>query len=340
MKNIITEIEINEAVSIALEAIPSHRESPKSLVEISESVARSIDIPTEAAQGVVVATAAFLNTLGVLTWSDKSCCILAQIPDYFRRSLLWYFKHGQHILSNWTRAGVAREFDIANLLETAPYFLKILEERRLELSKQNNLDPGFSRFQPVAIVLVKGSEKKMSYFLHQWDDRAQQFQLIGGRQRGNEQPIDTAKRELHEELSEHNLVVGRDFELAPLNNIPIRISEVSRTYGALTAYEYWLFEVKLKIEKLRLSPTDRWISLEEMKNGITSTGRRIRDPHLYRLFDANIPNGFECILPSISVAQTENYIDFIEIKPGLPGIGSIDLKGMFKCWWQRRRKSS
>jgi len=328
---------MHEVVLRVLETIPSHRESPKASEEISTLVANNQSIPSEIINGVTIATIAFLDIFGVLEWRGHSCRLSHQIPDYFRHSLLWYFGNHQQVLSNWTREGVAREISITNLLDTASHFVKLMERKRLEISNKEEIDSGASRIQPVSVILIKGVEKKKSYFLHQWDDRAEQFQLIGGRKRENELPLDTAKRELHEEISQHNLLYGRDYELLQLqlSSTPINYKDVSRTYGAITAYEFWLYGVKLNLEQLRLSPNDRWILQEEMKNGVTSTGKKIRDPQLYRLFDANILNGIESVPQSISICKTVDYLKFIEFKPEIKGLGSIDLKGIILHWLKR-----
>ena len=329
--------EMHEVVVSVLEIVPSHRDSPKSAEEIANFVTNDKGANADVIYGMTTATIAFLDILGVLEWTGQSCRLSHQIPDYFRHSLHWYFNNNQQVLSNWTREGVARELGINNLLDTASYFVKLMEIKRLEICQKKKIGSGVSRIQSVSVILVKGVEKNKSYFLHQWDDRSEQFQLIGGRQRGEELPIDTAKRELHEEISRHNLVYGKNYELEQLTSTPIKFEDVSRTYGAITAYEFSIFGVKLNLEKLCLSPIDRWIPLEEMKNGVTSTGKNIRDPHIYRLFDANILNGFEGVPQSINIRQTVNYSDFIEIKPSVGWLGSIDLKGIFLHWCKGKK---
>lgn len=248
----------------------------------------------------------------------------------------------QKLLSNWERKGTAREIKVTNMLEMAPYFLKMMEQRRLELSEREGISAGHSRFQSVALILIKGLEKGEIYFLHQWDTAAEQYQLIGGRQRPNESHFETAKRELHEEIIRHDLVYGRDYELTLLSNPsqPIKALEISRTFGALTAYEFWIYGVKFKFDQLRLSEIDRWISIDEMKKGITNRGSSISDPKLYRFFDASLPSGIEGVPLSINVSQTENYLDFIEMKPKLFGFLTIDIKGIFLHWRQKCKEKS
>jgi len=42
----------------------------------------------------------------------------------------------------------------------APYFLRIIEERRLELSQQNNLDIGASRELLVSTLIIKKNQNR------------------------------------------------------------------------------------------------------------------------------------------------------------------------------------
>lgn len=336
--------EKHQVVLRVLGALPSHRETPKTAEEISEFVVEDNSMHSEIINGVTIATLAFLDIFGVLEWKGNTCRLSHQIPDYFRCSLLWYFENHKQVLSNWAREGVAREINITNLLDTASYFVKLMEQKRLEISDKENIDSGASRIQPVSIILIKGEMEKKPYFLHQWDDRAEQFQLIGGRKREDELPLETAKRELQEEISQHNLVYDKDYKLILLqqSNTSISYKDVSRTYGAITAYEFWLYGVKLNLEELRLSPNDRWISQEEMKNGFTSTGKKIRDPQLYRLFDAHIVNGIESVPQSINICKTVDYMKFFEcfeIEPEIPYIGKFKVT-QFLHWLKSRKNRS
>lgn len=216
----------------------------------------------------------------------------------------------------------------------APHFLKLMEERRLEISRGNKIEHGYSRLQPVAILLVKGEAKGKPYFLHKWDDIAKQFQLIGGKQRPKEPNIETAMREMVEEVS-RDLRYGRDYELTLLNDKPIQIYEVSRSYGALTLYQFSLYRVQIKIKRLCLSESDKWISIEEMQKGFTKTGRLIRDAKVFRLFDSAIPNGLEKLPATIKLSNND-YLDYVEMKPGFWGF-NIDIKRIIQNWLNRKR---
>ncbi|MBI5291551.1 MAG: NUDIX hydrolase [Chloroflexi bacterium] len=212
-----------------------------------------------------------------------------------------------------------------------------MEQKRIEVSRQNKIDPGYSRLQSIAIVIIRGVDRSKSYFLHQWDSHAEQYQLIGGRQRPGESIVETAKRELQEELGQQDWVYGRDYDLTQLTDQPVAMLALSRTYGALTRYEHWPFHARLMVDSLHLSEIDKWIESDEMRRGVTKTGKRVSSPEQYRLLDAVIPSGLEALHESIKIKQTANWWEYIEIKPNILGLVSVDLKGLAQEWLRKFR---
>ena len=96
------------------------------------------------------------------------------------------------------------------------------------------------RHTPVAQVLVVSREAGgLPVFLGQWDERAGQFQIIGGRQKQNRdwtEPIEvTAVRELEEELDGQVAFAAGDFRLEYLASFDGE-TRISPSFGALTAY--------------------------------------------------------------------------------------------------------
>jgi 8-oxo-dGTP pyrophosphatase MutT (NUDIX family) len=255
-----------------LRAIPSHRDAFLTALEIAQKL-DGVALPE--ALGFTRSVIAFLDFFGVLRWENGRCKITSQIPNYFRHSLIWYFTNHQSLLSNWDRSGTSRTIATDNLLDLAPYFLKILEEKRVELARRDGLECGDSREQPVSVVLIKVTDKGTGRFLHQWDNRAEQYQLIGGRQREAESQVDAAAREFIEEVGATSLVRDRDFRLLQLTTSPIVSHELSRTYGALTRYEYSVYWVTMPSFDIVLPHDVAWISLSEMRAGRTASGRAI-----------------------------------------------------------------
>ena len=284
--------------------------------KIASNVASELEIEYLSACNFTKAVIAFMDLFGVVLWHDDGLCqIGGQVQNYFINSLNWYFENNQHLMSNWESIGTSDEIKINNLLESSPYFLQIMEKRRLWIQKRTNLKLTPSRNQVVSVVMVKGLLNGKSYFLHQWDKDSKQFQIIGGKQRINEDHFETAKRELMEELCNLNLMYDRDYtlELLNQNNLPLKNIEISRTYGALTAYKFWIYAVKFRLKNLQLPDMDRWISLDEMRQGKTYNGKKVIDTSFYRY--RNLPRGLEYVPLSINLKETKKYMDFINVKP-------------------------
>jgi len=302
-------VDWREAILCALNTVPSHREAPKTIGEIAGSLTCG---NSSERLGLAGATVTFLDLFGVLAWEGERCGFKHQIPDYFRHSLAWYLSHGKPLLSNWDRPGTSKTITIDNLLDSAPYFLKALEQRRSDISQHEGLDMGFSRLQPVGVVAIKATIGAAAFFLHQWDKRAEQHQLIGGRQRPDEDQREAAARELREELEAPDLVLGRDYDLKILTSTAIKFAEVSRTYGAITQYDLWVYSAVFR-SPLPPRPSDvTWISAAEMRAGTTLSGGRISK--LSRLLDGN-PKLLEAIEDSIDNLDELELTSRLNIKP-------------------------
>lgn len=316
-----------ESLELALACVPTHRDPPISKDALARRLADSLGLGPEGSEAWADATVALLRLLGVLEEASGAMRLSGQIPRYFIESLRWYLRAGLPILSNWNRPGTAKDVGCDSIPDMAPYFLKALERRRLDRAAIGRIDPEASRSQAAAVLLIRSDLSGEPVFLHQWDGRALQYQLIGGRKRGSELLAQTASRELCEEITEQELLEARDFSLTMLHpqEQPIRWSSVSRTYGALTTYQFWLFGVTFAVESLELSALDRWITVSEMRKGTTVDGKRVGDPEVVRLFDSVLSSGLEGVDVSIDVSQIRGLAEYIDMKPGWLGF-SFDLK--------------
>lgn len=327
-RNLIT---IQQLISQIIELIPTHLQPPKTVDAIVSEFKEESLLDAKAITTTVLA---MLDLLGILTTYKGTFRTSNQVPTYFLRSLTWYLKHNVKIFENWTRTGgVNTAISINSLLEAPPHFLKIMELRRLGIAKEQQIQVLPSREQNVVFVLVKGRIGKRDYYLHEWDRRAEQFQLIGGRVEPGEILIAAARRELVEELDINRgqrLVYEQDFSIDLLNEPehPIYWTGISPTYGALTKYAFWFCSSQFKVKKLILNENNLWISFDEMLNGKTKRGKKIGDPQVYKLIDAQIPGGLKSVPISINIKKSHNYLDYLDVKPRFFGV-SFDIKKIF-----------
>jgi 8-oxo-dGTP pyrophosphatase MutT (NUDIX family) len=139
-----------------------------------------------------------------------------------------------------------------------------------------------------ANALIIAHAKGHPYILMQFDDGAQQFQLIGGKRdptdRDNEH---TVLREIQEELELPDLHVPTDLTLVPVGE-RFEQTTLSRTYGVVTSYHISFYHVQHWRSPLRLDALaveTRWIAFEHIRAGRLPDGRKVSDLAVQSLGD-------------------------------------------------------
>ena len=251
-----------------LRAIPQSRHTPRPLHELpgGESIG----------QGLV----AMLETWGAVELSDEGIRATSQPAYYFLHSLAAWVEAEGHVIEDWSEEHGAQPDEG---LQHGTSLVFLLEQERL----RRYPDAPAIRFTAVAEVLIvrPGAPKR---FLVQWDDRAGQYQVIGGRQKDDldwQEPIEqTAIRELEEELDYQINHEAGEFSLAFLAEFEGE-KRLSPSFGALTAYHFTFFQA-LNLPPIRLGPNDRWVSRAELMAGQTEDGRPVRGNHIRTLEEA------------------------------------------------------
>lgn len=301
--------------------IPTHRDAALTSREIAHKLqTRWAEQTTEAppseseAVCVVYTVVMMLDAWGVLATTGERHQTVSQIPTYFLRSLGWYIEHGEPILTGWQTKGVSQDVPLASLLEHAPHFFKLMEERRVHFAEATQDAASASRHQDAVFILIKGVLAGEVYYLHQFDADAGQFQLIGGRIERSEMPAEAASRELSEELSCGNgaLQPERDFDLQLLLGAQpqerITFSRISPTYGAWTHYTWVVFGAMLYRDDLMLSDNDRWISISAMLDDQTRPTRQLGDFRINRAINDHIPGGLRDVaIAAVEIARLSHY---------------------------------
>jgi 8-oxo-dGTP pyrophosphatase MutT (NUDIX family) len=312
---------VRTLVADILGSVPGHEDSPLTAEEIAGRLGASTMTRLER-ESMVAAVMVVLDALGVLSTAGSRCKLRGPIPLYFLYSLEWYVRSGRAIVDNWLRAGVPDEVAADWLLESAPSFVKLLDDKRLRLG-----GPGTEpkRRQRVAFTLVKTRHEDRSYVLFEWDRTAHQYQLIGGYLEPGDDPLTAATQEFVEEMpiaSGVPLRSGRDFEvladLAWNEPGPIRWVGVSRTFGALTEYETSFYRADLRVGDLRLGEHHRWLTIEEMLAGMTASGRRTGDPALFRLLNARLAGGLDAVPDSVEAGSIRDFLSHVETATPTP----------------------
>jgi len=270
-----------------LRNIPQSNEPPKTIGELAGASASTEDIR------LLIGAAWLLRILGVVSFDDRTNNIRAsaQTAKYALNSLAHYLENDLKVVEDWKTRGIHQE--PGRSFDNGASFLYALETRRQRLQTA----PEPSRIERVAQVLIKRTNPDtfQPELLFQYDENADRYQLIGGRWRPTDgEMLATVLREIDEELPACNLTYGEDYELVQLAVALEPALTLSRTFGALTRYQFTLYLMSNLRCDLQLQPGDRWVPLSHlfMANTIDNASGDVRiDYELYQLFDRNIEGG-------------------------------------------------
>jgi hypothetical protein len=235
--------------------------------------------PAEYSQGVYDVLAA----LGVLTGSSK--VPVSPMAYYFVQSLMHTIAEGTFTSESWQRlAGDVCGGIGARLVD-------LMEANRLACSPE----PTPLRVIGVVTAVIKARRSDGDVYLMQYDEKAEQFQPIGGKQETTDASNQAALiRELCEELTMPNLIPGEDCRINPIVE-HAHILEVSNSLHVITQYDhsfYHLTDVRFPIQTDHIT---RWISAYELLAHKTRDGYAITS-----LFDDHLPG----ILPTLGYSLT------------------------------------
>jgi 8-oxo-dGTP pyrophosphatase MutT (NUDIX family) len=275
---------MNARLSAFLRAIPPSNQNARPLADFAEDHAWML--------GVIDS----LNLLGLLDYDPQADTLRAssQTALYTLLSLAHYAEMGQPVVADWKKRGLHAE-----VLHNGASFLHALEARRLTLDPQGQP----TRHQRVAQVIIKryNPHTGQAELLFQHDENAKRDQLIGGRmsERDHDDPLETLIREIEEELPHLGLRYGQDYHLRLLIDGYSPPPSLSPTFGAYSAYTFWVYHLVGLRRPLELGPQDRWLSLDHVLSPQFEPALEGEDEHLFRLIDRRLEGGLAALSSSI-----------------------------------------
>ncbi len=220
-----------------------------------------------------------LIALGVI--SSQTGQFTSPVAYYFVQSLLCAFRDGALKADAWI-GSLADE-----CAGTGARLVRLLESHRLACVDS----PTPLRRVQAVMAIIKARRAGTDVYLMQYDDKAGQFQPLGGKREATDASNATAlTRELCEELEIERLTPGQDFNIHPLIE-HIKVNTVSASLQVLTEYDhsfYHLSDVRFPIPP---DSATRWITAAELAAGKTGDGRAIS-----KLIDEHLPG----ILPTLA----------------------------------------
>jgi 8-oxo-dGTP pyrophosphatase MutT (NUDIX family) len=147
----------------------------------------------------------------------------------------------------------------------------VLEENRLACCA----NPTPLRIVQAVTAVIKARRDGSDVYLMQYDQKARQFQPIGGKQEVTDASSEAAlTRELCEELSITSLRPGQDFQIHPLVEHR-RLTEVSGSLHVITQYDHSFYHLTDIRFPVKTDHWTRWITASELAAGRTSDGYAI-----------------------------------------------------------------
>jgi len=262
------------------------RLTPKNMPEASE---------------MLIGCAWMLRLWGMVEFDPDKQTIRArsQTAKYALNSLAASLQADLSLIENWKTRGVE-----PHPFHNGASFLYAIEQRRLAAS----IPATPSRRERVAQVLIcRRRPHQEQELLFQYDPRASQYQLIGGRwslRDGDSTDLQrTIIREIEEELPANTLVYGQDYKLALITPNLTPPPSLSPTFGALTEYHFHIYYLYNLSRPLILGSDDCWVPVSQIRDGgvLNEQGERVAFDRadLYEAIEAAIPGGFEALADSV-----------------------------------------
>lgn len=222
-----------------------------------------------------------LVSLGVLSGTTGE--VTSPMAYYFVQSLLCSIQDGAFKPAIWQ--GSMGE-DCAG---GGARLVHMLEENRLACCA----NPTPLRVVQAVTAVIKARRGGDDVYLMQYDEKARQFQPIGGKQELTDASNEAAlTRELCEELSIAALRPGQDFQIHPLVEHR-RLTEVSGSLHVITQYDHSFYHLTDIRFPVKTDHWTRWITGSELAAGRTSDGYAIT-----ALFEDSMPG----VLPTLDTS--------------------------------------
>jgi 8-oxo-dGTP pyrophosphatase MutT (NUDIX family) len=236
-------------------------------------------LSTDYRQGVRDVLAAF----GVLSENGEPASPMAY---YFIQSLLRTIQDGALDAASWQDGLTEPCSGIGSRL------VHLLEQHRLECAPV--AEP--LRVVEAVTAVIKARRAGGDVYLMQYDEKARQFQPLGGKREAFDANSEAAlARELCEELSIATLTPGTDFRAHPIVE-HVQMKEVSASLHVVTAYDHSLYHLTDVRFPLHTDHVTRWITAAELAARKTTDGLAITS-----LMDDHAPG----ILPTLGYSLPE-----------------------------------
>ena len=223
--------------------------------------------------------------------------------NIFLKSLSLYIKNDYKMIRSWETNSTLKHLDPCLYLNQGINLTYSLEHQRF--MHYHDSTPTRTVKASIAIIKIKPTGKKEEYYLVQYDTDSQTYKFLGGKKIPEDKnPQDTLIRELEEKLPSSMLVPDRDYKIFPVI-YDLETVYLSNSNAAVSQFKFDVFEIVLK-KDLKLTPSERWVTLEEILDGETKDGVTIGNKQFDNLLNKSIKGGLKSLRTSFQ--YSDKYI--------------------------------
>lgn len=246
------------------------------------------------------------NVIKVVKFNDDfAISYVSEISQNFVISLSEYIKYDFPLVSNWD-IGHSAESE-SEMLMWGQKLLHTLEQRRVNYYGSNKTLKDVWTIQLIIKAFI--AELNNEVFLFQFSPKVLRYQHIGGYLLTEDSSIESAiQRLLNKELSLNKFETNTNFKFEKFYS-EIYSKGISRKNSVYTSYHAQAYYLSLNLEDFKLSPEDRWITLDEMIKGVTNDGLQIKSSisDLEGKAKEDYIDSLRNLKPSLTTIQKTNY---------------------------------
>ena len=193
---------------------------------------------------------------------------------YFLNSLSLFIGHNLPLISNWTTPINSPDSLPEDILTSGSYLLQSMEKRR---SQELNFTIPLAKSDIILFIIkARISGHPQPQFLSQFNLKTMSFQLIGGVIKDHENISVAINRLVRKELPLNNLS-PKDYRAAPTDR-NFSYNGLAKKTNVYTQYTFSFYSLTFSKSIIKLTPDDRWLSLEELINEKTLDNIPVMSP--------------------------------------------------------------
>jgi hypothetical protein len=250
-----------------------------------------------------------LNLFGAVDYVDGAVKAKSILAQNFLFSLAEYLENGNSLTSNWHIHRDPVKTTEQNFLDKGINLLLAMENRRETTTDQTK------PLDVVEIILfvlkanVKGYHEPQ--YLMEYNTKTHRYQFLGGYMSGDS-PSDKRNymRLANKDLAQNEFDIDKDLKISEFTE-EVTSYSISTKWGVYTQYKVHLCHVTINKKNLKINGKERWFTIQEIVDGVTSDGIGLQTPFQEVQQKEKLRNEFDLLPLSMEAVQKEIPLDVL-----------------------------